>query len=83
MYLSARFNLEAHYILFPCIQKSLHLILRKGERVAHLHAGGGVILEVGHFSPLCVELVGGVEGQIGGAAVKQLVNILLVNIAAF
>ena len=79
----SRLNLESHHILITLGNKSLHLLLRKGKRIAHLHTCMGIILEILYLATLCLQLFGRVEGDVCLAAFKQLVNILLVYVAAF
>ena len=83
MYVLARFNLEAQYILRALADKALHLVGAQRERVAHVHARRSVVLEVLRGVARRVEFFGRVEGYVSLAAVKQLVGVFFVNAAAF
>ena len=80
--LLAGLNLEAHGIDGALLDEAFYLVGGHRERVAHLHAGGGVVLEVGHLFALRVEFLGGIECDVGLAGVEELLHILLVDIAA-
>ncbi len=72
---------EAHHILCAAVDESLHFLGRHGERVAHAHACRGVILEIGDFLALCVELLGGIESDICLTCVEKHFHVLAVDIA--
>ena len=77
----AGLNLEAHHVLMTVGNQAVDLVLRQGERVAHHLARLGVVLEVLYLLALLVELLGGVEGNVGLVGIKQLLDILLVDVA--
>ena len=79
---AARLDFEAHHILCALVDEALHLVGRHGERVAHLQACGGVILEVGHLGAPGVEFVGRVKGDVGAARVEQLLDVDAIDVAA-
>ena len=76
-------NLEAHHILRASSQQLIYLILRQSKGVAHLHASGCIVLEIGQLGSLGGKLLRSVKRKVCGAVVKQNVYILLINIAAF
>ena len=69
-------------MLLTSFQQTLHLIGRQAQRVAHLQASRGIILEVGHLLALGFQLLWRVEGDISLAIVQQLLDILAVDVAA-
>ena len=77
--LFARLNLEAHHIFVAAVDKLLHLFGRHRERVAHHHTGRCIVLEILNLGTFLVELLGGVESNIGLSAVKQNLNIFFIN----
>ena len=81
-HLASRLDEEAHDVLLPAVYHALHLVGREGERVAHLHAGRGIVLEVLYLAALGLQLLGSVEGVIGTTGIYQLPDVLLVYLAA-
>ena len=77
-----RLYTEAHDILMSPGNEAVHLLLRQRQRVAHLLAGMAVVLEVLHLSTLLLQLLRGVEGDVCLAVVQQLLDILLIDVAA-
>ena len=75
-------DFEAHHILCALCYKAIDLIGRKGERVAHLHAGGRVVLEIGRGGACGVKFGRGVEGYVGHSGVKKHSDVLTVDVAA-
>ena len=82
MDLLARLHLEAYGILHTVVDELPPLLLGHGQRVAHLHACGSVVLEVLHLGTLGLELLGRVKGIVSLAGLQQLVDILLIDVAA-
>ena len=76
-------HFEAHHVGCAAIDECFDLVGGQGERVAHLHTGGSVVLEVGHLGAHCFELFGGVESNVRAAALHQHVHMLAVDVAAF
>ena len=79
---AARLDAEAHHVLLAGVDKALYFVGRERERVAHRRAGRCVVLEVGDFRALGFQLRGSVEGDVGLAGVKQLLDVLAVDVAA-
>ena len=77
-----RFDLDTDHILIASIDQGLHFFFGKSQRVAHLHTGRRIILEIGNFLPFGIQLFGGIECDISTTGVQQLIDILLVNIPA-
>ena len=63
------------------IDKSLDLFGRKCKRIAHAQTCRGIILEVVYLCTLCLKLLRSVECDICLAGVKELLYILLVDVA--
>ena len=82
MHVFVRLDLEAHHVLLALGDQRIHFLFGERQRVAHLQTGGGVILEVGHFLALGLELLGRVEGDVGLSGVEQHLDVLLVDVAA-
>ena len=78
-----RFYFEAHHILVAAGNAGFHLGRIERERVGHHAARRGVVLEVGDLFALLVELFGGVESDVGFSFGQKLVDIFLVDVAAF
>ena len=81
-HLASRLNLETHDILLAIGYQLVDLLLGQGQRVAHLTAGVGVVLEVLYLATLGLQLLGRVKGDICLVIIQQLLHILLINIAA-
>ena len=81
MNLLAGLNLEAHSILLAVCNELVNLLLGKSERVAHLHTGMGIILEVLYLSTLCLKLLGSIESDISLTSIEQLLHIFLIDVA--
>ena len=79
----AGFNLEAHGIRCAGIDEPLCLLFAEAEAVAHAEACGGIVLEVFHLLALCIQLFGGVEGNVCTSVVEELADIGAVDVAAF
>ena len=79
----AGLDFETHHILVAACDAGFHFFGRKGERVLHLSARGGIILEIGGALAGGVQGFGRVEGDVGFAPGEQLVDIVLINVAAF
>ena len=77
-----RFDLDADHILVAGFDQGLHFFLRKSQRVAHLHTGGCIILEIGNFLPFGFQLLRCVERDISMTGLQQLIDILFINISA-
>ena len=82
MHVLVGLHLEANHVLLAGFDAAVHLFCTHRERVAHLHTGGGVVLEVGDFLTFGFQLFGGVEGDVGLAALQKLVHVLMINLAA-
>ena len=82
MDLLTRLHLEANGILHAVVDELSPLLFGHGQRVAHLQACGSVVLEVLHFGTLGLQLLRRVEGIVSLAGLQQLVDILLVDVAA-
>ena len=78
----SRLDEETHYILLAVGDEGFNLLLWHGKRVAHLHAGVCIILEVLYLCTFGVELLRSVEGDVCLAGIQQLVYVLLVDVAA-
>ena len=78
VHLFARLHLEADHVLHAVGYERIDVGLRHSQRVAHLQARVGVILEVLYFPALGLKLLGSVEGDVGLARVEQLLHVLLV-----
>ena len=77
-----RFDFEPHDILRAFGNESVNLFFRQGQRVAHLQAGRGVVLEIGYIVPFGFQFGRSVECDIGFPGVEQLVDIFAVNLFA-
>ena len=75
----ARRHLEANHILGTVVDEGVDLLLRHGDGVAHRVAGPGVVLEIGDFLALGLQLLGCVESNVCLAALQQLVDIASVD----
>ena len=80
--LLARLNLKADNILLAICNKLIHLLARHTQRVTHLHAGVGIILEVLYLSTLCLKFFWCVECYICLAICKEFLYVCLVDVAA-
>ena len=76
-------NLEAHHILLAVGDEALDFFGGEGQGVAHRHTRRGVVLEVGHFRALGLELLRGVEGDVSLAGVEEHFDVLAVDVTAF
>ena len=74
-------DLGAHHILMAFGDEPLYLLGRKRQRVAHLHTGGSVVLEVGDLFAFRLQLGGRVERDVGMVVGKELIDILLIDLA--
>ena len=73
--------LEAYHILLAGVNQALCFLGAEHQRVAHLHAGMGIVLKVLHSLALGGQFLGGVKGYVGLAGIEQLLYILAVNVA--
>ena len=72
---------EAHHVLLALGNHLLHFLFWQCQRVAHLHARVGVILEILYLLSLGLEFFGRVEGDVCLALVEQLLHVFLVYVA--
>ncbi|EJW91904.1 hypothetical protein EVA_19992 [gut metagenome] len=79
----AGFYLEAYDILFACLNETLRFFFTKYQSIAHLHTGVGIVLEVLYGFALGVEFFGGIEGNVSLACIKQLLDVLAIDVTAF
>ena len=82
MNFAARLNEEADHILRAVVNEAFHLLGGKRERVAHLSAGRGVILEVRNGGACGLEFLGSVESYVGTAVVEKHLDMLAIDVAA-
>ena len=83
VHIFAGFDLETHHILIAACNACFHFFGGERERVLHLSARGGIILEIGGAFAGGVQGFGRVEGDVGFALGEELVDIVLINVAAF
>ena len=69
-------------MLLAGINQALYLVGGEAQRVAHRQARRCVILEIGDFLALGVELLGRVKGDVGLAVIKQLLDIVAIDVTA-
>ena len=81
MNLLSWFNLETNCILLTICDELIYLLLGKGERVAHLHTGMGIVLEILNLSTLSFQLLGSIESDISLTRIEQLLHIFLIDVA--
>ena len=74
-------NEDANHILLASGYEAVDFLLGKSERVAHHATSFGIVLEIGDFLALGIELLGCVEGDVGLAVVEQLLDILAIDVA--
>ena len=73
---------ETHHVLVTFLDEAGHFLGSEGQGVAHLKAGGGIILEVLHLLALGIEFLGGIEGDVCLAVVEEHLHVLLIDVAA-
>ena len=78
----SRLNQEANHILLAFRNQLLDLFFGESQRVAHLHSGACIVLEILYLSAFGIEFLGCIKGDVGLAVVEKLVNILLVDVPA-
>ena len=81
-YVTVWLDKETHHVLFSAVNHALHIFGRQRQRVAHLHAGVRVVLEILDFRTLRLQFLRSVESHISLAVVKQLLDILPIDVAA-
>ena len=74
------FNLETYCILLTICDELIYLLLGKGERVAHLHTGMSIVLEILNLSTLSFQLLWSIEGDVCLTIVQKLLYIFLIDI---
>ncbi len=79
-HLAAGLNLEAHHILAAILYLCVHLLGAHGQRVTHLTARMGIVLEILNLSTLGLQLLGSIEGDVSLASIEQLVDIFLIDV---
>ena len=72
MNLLSWFNLETNGILLAVGDELIYLLLGKGKRVAHLHTGMGIVLEILNLSTLSFQLLWSIESDICLTIVQKL-----------
>ena len=80
--LLTRLDEEAYDILRACGYQRVDLFLRHGQRVAHFESRAGVILEIVDLLAFGLQFLRSVERYVCLAGVKELTDILLVDVAA-
>ena len=80
--IAAWLHLEAHHIVLAAVDKRFHLLGGQAQGVAHGHARRGIILEVLDLLAFLLKFLRGVEGDVGLAAVEQLLHIGVIDVAA-
>ena len=70
VYLYTGLDEEAHYILVTRGEQRIYLLLGERERVAHLHTGGGVVLEISNLSTFGLQLLGSIKRHVGLAILE-------------
>ena len=81
-HITAGLNEKTYHILATGIHQLLRFLFTKRKRIAHLHSGRGVILEVLHRGTLGIKLLGSIKSHIGLTVVKELTHILAINVPA-
>ena len=81
MNLLSWFNLETNGVLLAVGDELIYLLLGKGKRVAHLHTGMSIILEVLNLGTLCLQLLWSIKSDVSLAVVQELLHILLIDVA--
>ena len=76
----SRFYLETYGILLAVCDELVHLFLRKGERITHLHTGVGIILEILDFSTLGLQFLWSIKSDVSLAIVEKLLYIFLIDV---
>ena len=74
------FYFETYGILLAVCDELVHLFLRKGERIAHLHTGVGIILEILDFSTLGLQFLWSIKSDVSLAVVEKLLYIFLIDV---
>ena len=77
----AGLDLETYHILLSGVDEALCFFLSEHQGVSHLHSGPGIVLEVGHFLALGIQLFGCVERHVGFSVVEQLSDVPAVDVA--
>ena len=83
VHIFAGFDLETHHILIAACNACFHFFGGERERVLHLSARGGIILEIGDAFSSGIQGFGRVEGDVGFAFCEELIDIVLINVATF
>ena len=79
---AARLNLEPDNVGLPFGDTALNFFGANRQRVAHLSARRGVILEIRRGLAGCLKLFGGVESYIGFPRVEKHSDMFAVDVAA-
>lgn len=61
----ARLYFESYDILLSLCDEGIYFLFVHCQRVSHLHASGGVVLEVGDFVSLGFQFGGSIECDVG------------------
>ena len=73
---------EADDILCTTSDERIDLLTREYQGIAHRGTSSGIVLEVRHGLALLLQLLRGIEGDISLARIKELLDVLAVDVTA-
>ena len=82
VYILARLDEEADDVGVTLGDEAVGLFLAECQRVAHLSARRGVVLEVLHLLALGGQLLGRIESDVGTSGIEELLDIYLIDFLA-
>ena len=82
VHILARLDEEADDVGVPLGDEAVGIFLAECQRVAHLVARRGVVLEVLHLLALGGQFLGRIEGDVGASGVEELADIFLIDFLA-
>ena len=83
MNIHSRLYLKANHILFSILNALIHFCGIQCQRVPHLHACTGIVLEVLDLIPLGFKFLRGIESNICLAISQKLIDIFLIDSTSF
>ena len=82
VYILPRLDEEADDVGVTLGDEAVGLFLAECQRVAHLSARRGVVLEVLHLLALGGQFLGRIEGDVGASGIEKLFDIFLIDLLA-
>ena len=65
MHVLVGLHLEAHHVFLALRDPRLYFLCGQRQRVAHLHAGTRIVLEIRYFRTFLLQLFWGIESDVG------------------